>query len=119
MFKSERLWGVNETISTVLLVISFLFWFFTDVPIVNLSIGLIAHLLGSLPTVVRVVKKPESENAPFWLFFALASIITLLSTHGGNLKDYVFATYFCIFDGTLAVLAFRKYWRVGADKKRV
>lgn len=110
IFKGERLWSRSETISTVFLIISFLFWIFTDIPLINLSIGLIAHLLGSLPTVTRVIKKPESENIPFWLLFAIASIITLLSTHSGNIKDYLFAIYFCIFDGTLAVLAFRKYW---------
>lgn len=109
IFKGERLWGISETISTTLLIISLLFWIFTDVPVINLSIGLVAHLLGSLPTVVRVIKKPESENIPFWLLFAIASIITLFSTHSGNIKDYLFATYFCIFDSSLAILAFRKY----------
>lgn len=110
IFKGERLWGKSETISTTLLIISLLFWVLTDIPVINLSIGLIAHLLGSLPTVVRVIKKPESENIPFWLLFAIASIITLFSTHGGNIKDYLFAIYFCIFDSALAILAFRKYW---------
>src|ERR1035437_2749670 len=110
IFKGEHLWGRNEIISIILLVISFLFWIFTDIPLINLSIGLIAHLLGSLPTVVRVIKKPESENIPFWLLFAIASIITLLSTHSGNIKDYLFAVYFCIFDSALTILAFRKYF---------
>ncbi len=109
LFKGERLWSKNETVSTVLLIISFLFWIFTDIPLINLSIGLITHLLGSLPTVVRVIKKPESENIPFWLLFAIASIITLLSTHSGNIKDYLFAIYFCIFDSAMTILAFRKY----------
>ena len=110
IFKGDRLWGRNETISTVLLIFSLLFWIFTDIPLVNLSIGLIAHLLGSLPTVARVVKRPESENVPFWLLFALASIVTLLSTDGGNVKDYIFAAYFCFFDGALTILALRKFW---------
>ncbi len=110
IFKSERLWGKNETISTILLVTSLLIWIFTDFPLLNLCIGLIAHLLGSLPTVTRVIKKPGSENIPFWLLFALASIIALLSTHGSNIKDYIFAIYFCIFDSGMTILACRKYF---------
>src|SRR3990167_157417 len=67
IFKGERFWGKNEIISTVLLIISILIWISTDIPLINLSIGLIAHSIGSLPTVIRVIKKPESENIPFWL----------------------------------------------------
>jgi hypothetical protein len=108
--RGERLWGRSETISSMLLGISLLIWIFTDIPFINLCIGLIAHCIGSIPTLVRVFKKPQSENIPFWIFFALASIITFLSTHSDNPKDYLFAAYFCIFDSTMTVLAFRKYF---------
>jgi len=111
-FKGKHhVWGKSETISTVLLIFSLLFWIFTDIPLVNLSIGLVAHFLGSLPTITRVLKKPKSENVPFWLLFAVASIITLVSTKGENIKDYIFAIYFCIFDSSLTILALRKYFK--------
>lgn len=107
--RGERLWGRSETISTVLLIVSFLIWIFTDVPLINLFIGLVAHFIGSLPTVIRVIKKPETENIPFWGFFAIASIIVLFTTHSPNFKDYLFAAYFCIFDGGMTFLALRRY----------
>lgn len=110
IFRGERLWGRSEIISVILLVISLLFWILTDIPIINLSIGLIAHLIGSLPTLTRVIRKPESENIPFWLLFAIASVITLISTSGINIKDYVYAVYFCVFDGSLTFLSARKYF---------
>lgn len=109
IFKGERLWGTSERVAAVLLVASLLVWIFTDIPIINLLIGLIAHFIGSLPTLTRVVRQPESENVPFWLLFAIASVITLLSTSGGNVKDYVYAIYFCLFDGALTLLSARKY----------
>ncbi len=109
--RAENLWGKTETISTILLIISFILWVFTDIPVLNLFIGLIAHSIGSLPTVVRAIKKPESENIPFWGLFALASIVALLSTTGHNFKDYLFVTYFCIFDSGMTILALRKYFK--------
>lgn len=107
--KGEQIWGKNESISLVLLIISLLVWIFTDIPLLNLSIGLIAHLIGSLPTVLRVIKNPKSENIPFWLFFAIASIIAFLSTNSVGIKGYLYALYFCIFDGGMVILSLRKY----------
>lgn len=109
IYRGEKVWTKNETVPSVLLGISLLLWIFTDIPILNLCIGLVAHFLGSIPTVVRVIKNPESENMPFWLFFAVASIIALSVTSLGSIKDYLFAIYFCIFDGSMALLSLRKY----------
>lgn len=109
IYNGEKVWTRNETISSVLLVVSLLLWIFTDIPILNLCIGLIAHFLGSIPTVVRVIKKPESENIPFWFFFAAASLLAMTVINLGNIKDYLFAIYFCIFDGSMTLLSLRKY----------
>jgi uncharacterized membrane protein len=61
--------GLAEKIAAALLLISGLIWITTDIPLLNLFIGLIAHFIGSIPTLVRVIKKPEEENFSFWFFF--------------------------------------------------
>ncbi len=109
LLKGERVWHIGETISAIFLVVSLLIWIFTRMPILNLSIGLIAHFIGSIPTVIRVINDPKTENIPFWFFFDLASFLTLFSIHTGIAKDYIFALYFFVFDGIVLLLCLRRY----------
>ncbi len=115
IFKGERTFGRNEKIASVLLVASLLLWLYGGIPIINLLIGLIAHLIGSIPTVVRAVKEPESENIPFWFFFALGSLIAFLSTDNSSFKGYIFILYFLIFDSAMVMLSLRRYIKNGKD----
>jgi hypothetical protein len=107
--KSPRVFGRTELISTVLLGISLAIWIFTRLPILNLSIGLIAHFVGGLPTIRRAFNKPRSENIHFWLYFCIASILTVLVTNKGSLSDYLYPLYFALFDGLMVTLCLRGY----------
>jgi hypothetical protein len=107
--KGQKYWSLVETFSSILLFISLLIWIFVDIPMVNLLFGLFAHLIGSIPTFSRVLKDPTSENIPFWGLFALGSFIALFSIKGGEISDYIFVIYFCIFDTVLVLLAARRF----------
>ncbi len=111
IFLGERFWGKGESVSTICLVVLLFIWIFADIPLLNLSIGLLAHFLGSIPTLIRVFKDPKSEDLSFWLFFALASLITFFSISKNEIKDYLFAVYFCLFDGGVVLLCLRKYFK--------
>ena len=110
LFKGDKQWSKNETIPAILLLVSLFIWIFSDIPILNLCIGLLAHLLGSIPTVIRVIKNPKSESVPFWALFAVASILGIFLVQNGSFKDYLFLGYFCVFDGSMTLLSLRKYW---------
>ena len=107
--KGNRIFARNEIIASVLLVISLIIWLVADVPIINLSIGLIAHFVGSLPTLIRVIHKPSEENVLFWLFFALASLLAFIVTPKDSLKEYMYVLYYVIFDGGMTLLSLRQY----------
>lgn len=107
--KSERIFGPTELVSSSLLVISLLIWIFTRLPLLNLTIGLIAHFIGGVPTIKRVAKDPKTEDIQFWLYFCVASILTTIDTPKTGLKSYLYPLYFALFDGLMAVLCARKY----------
>ncbi len=109
IFYGDRIFKKNEIIASALLIISLIFWFVIDFPLLNLLISLLAHLIGSIPTVVRVVKNPESENVPFWFFFALASVIGIFSTTNHGFGGYIYLLYYAIFDTGMTLLSARQY----------
>ena len=102
--------GLAEKIAAALLLISGLIWITTDIPLLNLFIGLIAHFIGSIPTLVRVIKKPEEENFSFWFFFFLGSVLALLVADTSVIKSYIFVLYFASFDGIMALCTSRKFF---------
>lgn len=100
--------GKVEIISSLLLFLSLLIWLFFDIPAINVGISLIAHFIGGIPTLIGVIKDPESENFLFWGLFGIASIITVATLDTYNIESLMFPLYFSIFNVTVASLAVRK-----------
>ncbi len=106
--KGSRKFGTAEKVSLVLLVISTFLWVFLKAPYIGLIISLTAHFIGGIPTITRVAKKPDSEQAYHWYFYCTASILTLLASDKITLKAVLFPLYFASFDGLIILLANRK-----------
>lgn len=98
----------TEKIASSLLASSLLIWFIAEAPILNVAISLIAHFIGGLPTISRVVKKPKSEYTSFWTYFALGSMISFLFADHDNIKSLVYPLYFAVFNFLIIVLSLRK-----------
>lgn len=110
--KSKNIFGRTELITSILLLASLAVWIFTKLPLLNLTIGLIAHFIGGTPTYKKVIKDPRDEDTLFWLFFALASALTLMSIHRTQFSDYLYPLYFALFDSLMVVLCLRRYFGV-------
>lgn len=106
--KSPHIFGKTEALSSALLIISLIVWIIATIPLLNLCLGLIAHFIGGIPTIKRAYKKPNSENINFWLYFCLASILTVIIANKSALSDYLFPLYFALFDGLMVLLCLRK-----------
>lgn len=109
--KSTKVFGQTEKISTVLLITSLAVWIFTDLPLLNLSIGLIAHLLAGIPTIRKGTLDPHDEDILFWVFFFMASVLTIMNVQDGAFADYLYPVYFATFDGIMVTLYPRRYFR--------
>lgn len=107
--KSKREFGTTEVISTILLIISLGVWMFTKLHLLNLSIGLLAHFIGGIPTIKKVFVDPEDEDTLFWLFFAVASILVLIKADKVNISGYLYPLYIVFFECLITILCFRRY----------
>ena len=107
-WKGSREFGVAEKISLILLLISGLAWTIMDAPYIGLIISLVAHFVGGIPTIWRVLKRPESEQAYHWYFFFVASLLSIIASDNKALTVRLFPLYFAIFDGLIILLTNRR-----------
>lgn len=109
--RSKKVFGYTEIICSILLILSLIVWIFTRLPFLNLTISLIIFLIGGIPTYKKVIKNPRDEDLLFWLFFALASLLALVTTDKAHLSGYLYPLFFTIFDGGMTILCLRRYLR--------
>lgn len=106
--KGSREFGTAEKLSLALLVFSTIIWLVLQEPYIGLVMSLAAHFIGGIPTIVRVAKRPESEQAYHWYFFFAASLLSVIASDKSDIKAVVFPIYFACFDGLIIILANRK-----------
>ncbi len=106
--KGSRDFGNVEKLSLVLLIVAVIVWAVFDSPYLGLVISLIAHFIGGIPTIWRVCKRPESEQAYHWYFFFTGCIISIIASEDKALTAILFPVYFAAFDGLIIALANRK-----------
>lgn len=107
-WKGTRTFGRLEYICIVLLALSALIWILFSAPLLNLIIGLVAHFIGALPTYRKVWINPQSESAPFWSLFFIASALSIVDSLGSSVKDIILPIYFSFFDGSMFLLSLRR-----------
>lgn len=107
--KSKKIFGTTELICTILLMITLLVWIFADIPLLNLSIGLLVVLIGGIPTIKKVIKNPRDEDFLFWFFFAIASLISLIGADKSSISGYLYPLAIACFDSMMTLLCLRRY----------
>src|SRR3989344_1787787 len=109
--KSSRIFGKTELVASIFLIFSLFVWLFAKLPFLNLSIGLIAHFIGGIPTYKRVINDPRDENIWFWFFFFIATMLTIISTDKTHISNYLYPLYYALFNGSMFLFCLRKYIR--------
>jgi hypothetical protein len=82
-------------------------WVIFDSPQLGFALSLSAHFIGGVPTICRVLKNPDSEQAYHWYFFFTGCIISIFANGSEDLKTIIFPLYFTFFDGLIILLANR------------
>jgi len=106
---SVHVFGNTEIICTILLAISIVLWIVLDSPLINVMLGLTAHFIGGIPSIIKAIKKADSENILFWFFFALASTLALVQADKNHVDKFIFSLYHVVFDGGMTLLVARQY----------
>lgn len=106
--KGTREVGKIEIICFIILLISGAVWVIFDTPLLTLTISLLAHFIGGVPTYKRVWEKPSNESIGFWSLFFIASALSVVASLGQPLVLIIFPIYFTLFDGSMTLLSMRK-----------
>jgi hypothetical protein len=109
--KGSRQFHVAEKISLAMLVVSGALWIGLDAPFFNLILGLVAHFIGGIPTVWRVIRRPHSEQALHWYFFFPASVLSVIASQPKTLHTILFPAYYVFYEGLIIFLANRRRLR--------
>jgi|GEM_PF-1225081 len=107
--RGSREFGLVEAISLCLLALSVIGWAIFNSPQVGLITSLSAHFIGGIPTIWRVLRRPETEQAYHWYFFFVGCVISIAFGSHDNLRAVIFPLYFAFFDGLIILLANRKF----------
>jgi hypothetical protein len=110
--KGSREFGLAEKISLVLLLLASSLWILLSAPFLSLVISLVAHFIGGIPTIERVIKRAHNEQAFHWYFFFTASILSIISSPDKTVSAILFPVYFACFDGLIIILANRHRLRI-------
>lgn len=103
----RRHFGTTEFICVVLLALSLIVWLVFQAPLVNVSISLLAHSIGAVPTLRQVWKKPRTESKIFWMLFFVCSALSLIASSGQPLAMQLVPLYYTVFEGSMFLLSLR------------
>ena len=82
-------------------------YFITGSGLLAVSLGIMADLLGYIPTFVKTYKKPDSEDPTFFTIESAASAFAILAIWKLRV-DILFPIYFLLSGLTVVVLIYRK-----------
>ena len=98
-------------------VIALIVWSITDNATLVLIIAIGTSACASIPTIVKVWKHPETENATAWLIMSLASILSILSVSERSLNNLIAPTQYFLESSLIGWVAFLKSYFVLRKKE--
>lgn len=69
----------RDMVALVLSVVGFGLWIVTNRPLIALCINIVIGSLGTLLTILKIKEQPNSETSSTWLLASIAGLLSLLS----------------------------------------
>lgn len=106
-----------DIICGIFSVLGVAFWLITGQGIIAILFSLFADGIAGIPTLVKSIKEPETENYVAYLLTTIASVITILTIKEWNFATFSFPIYILIINGLLAFLIWSKFGKKLNTKK--
>lgn len=90
-------------------------WQVTSDPILALTFGILADILGGVPTVRKAFSAPQSEKAVPYLLSMASMCVTILTIHNWRFLDYAFPVYILMINTLIYLLITSK---IGVQLKK-
>lgn len=82
-------------------------YFITGNGLLAISFGILADLIGYIPTFIKTWHKPKSEDSTFFIIEGLASLLGIIAIWELR-ADILFPIYFVLCSAAVVVLIYRK-----------
>jgi hypothetical protein len=94
-----NVFGRTEKVALLLSISALALWYITANPIVAIIFAVLADGIAYVPTIVKVVRYPESETLLFWVALVCADILAFFSAPLFDTPTTLFAVPFAVMNG--------------------
>lgn len=96
-------------------IVGIMLWQVTSDPVMALIFGILADILGSIPTLRKAYIAPDSEKATPYLLSIASMTVTIATIHDWHFLNYGFPVYMFLINLTLFTLISSRF---GVSKQR-
>lgn len=114
--KSSWKLGKLDIICGILALLGLALWRLTAIGNLAIAFSILADGLGAIPTVVKSINFPETENYKIFLLGAVSAVITLLTITKWQFEYYAFPLYVALVCTLLFILI---KFKLGESLKRI
>ncbi len=83
-------------------------WQTTDNPLLGLYFGIAADFAGTVPTIIKTWRLPESEEPLFYILDAAAGGFNMLALTSWTIADFSYPLYLFLINALVAFLVLRR-----------
>lgn len=99
--------------------IGIILWQATSDPVLALTFGILADIIGGIPTVYKAYVKPQTEKALPYILSMTSMVVTMLTIHNWSYVNVGFTVYIFCINAVIATLVGTKIGvRLGRRKKQ-
>ena len=91
-------------------------WFLWNNPMAALLINIAINLAGTLPTIHKAWRRPETENKAAWVLFFLGTAVNLMAVREWVFAMAVYPVYMVLLIGLVCGLVIRPRGRVNSGR---
>lgn len=100
--------GVFDFLCGASAAVGLVLWQLTSDPVIALLFGILADILGGLPTVYKAYVRPETEKAFPYMLSMMSMVVTLLTLRDWNFINVGFPVYIFCINFVIGLLAWSK-----------
>jgi len=100
-------WAKTDILCLILASVGIIMWRTTTNPVYGLYFGIVADIMGMIPTLIKTYRHPETE---IWTFFAIdatAAVFNLFALSKWTIQSFSYPAYIWAINTLVALLALR------------
>lgn len=101
-------WAKTDITCLILAIAGIIAWQTTNNPILGLYFGITADFIGTIPTLLKTWRFPESEEPIFYILDATAGVFNMLALTNWAVGDFAYPLYLFLINALVAILTLRR-----------